>query len=119
MPRPDKPINSRPSLDGPVTSSRPTRWTKHGGPETVDGFRGAPSSVEVTVDDLTVITSDPAQVEQPSKWEQRGTSAHIAEPEDTVSPGSTQRRREWVSDRRIDGRTYRRTDALVIVGGPV
>ena len=112
MPRPDKPINSRGRLDDDVSSSRAHSWTKHGGPESVDGFRGAPSSsVEVTVDDITIIDDGPAA--QVSKWDQRATAAHIPL-DDPITPRA-EPEREWVVLRTIEGRTYRRTDALTVV----
>lgn len=113
MPRPDKPINSGGRLDGEVSSSRAHTWTKHGGPESVDGFRGAPSSstVEVTVDDVTIVET-PAEA-QPTKWERRATAAHI--PDDEAFTPRVEPVREWVVLRTIEDRTYRRTDALTVV----
>lgn len=124
MPRPDKPINSGGRLDGPASSSRGTTWTKHGGPEGLEGFRGAPSSIEVTVDDITIVeepeapTTDEAPVgdAEPtaplSKWDQRGTAAHIPV-EDPVPAAEPVM--EWVVLRTIEDRTYHRTDALTEV----
>jgi hypothetical protein len=104
MPRADKPINPGSRLDAPVSASRGHGWTKHGGPETVDGFRGAPvsgdpGSTEVTVDDITIVTTE--ALEAASKWDQRGTSAH-------VPPGVTGEIQPVV--RSVDGRVYRRRD---------
>ncbi len=113
MPRSDKPINPTGRLDDPVSSSRAVRWTKYGGIETADGVRGAPTTVEVTVDDITVIDEAPPT---PSKWEQRGASAQIAA--DSPSKPAVEPEKVWVVDRVIEGRTYRRTDALVAVELP-
>ena len=117
MPRPDKQINSRGPLDAPTSSSRAETWTKHGGPETAEGFRGAPTSIEMTVDDLTVVDDREMVDTAPSKWEQRGTAAHMPMPES--APADVRRIiTEWVVQREIDGRTYRRTDALTVVDDP-
>jgi len=56
VPRPDKRIVPGPDLNAPTTASRANSWTKYGGPETIDG-RGAPSQIEVTVDEITVLVS--------------------------------------------------------------
>lgn len=114
MPRPDKPINSRGRLDDPMSPSRAVRWTKHGGPESLEGYRGAPSPIEIEVDDVTIIDPGP-DIGEPSKWEQRGTSAHIPT---TEAQPAVQRRKEWVVVRTVEGRTYRRTDALTAVEEP-
>lgn len=123
MPRPDKPINSRGRLDEATSPSRAASWTKHGGPETLGGFRGAPSSIEVTVDDITIVDPPVEAITEPSKWEQRGTAAQI--PATAGQPVDPQPRvpvrepvTEWVVLRTIDGRTYRRTDALTVVSDP-
>ncbi len=117
MPRPDKQINPG-SLDGPETSSRAKTWTKYGGAETAEGHRGAPSSpdsivVEVTVDDITV-TDYPDDSD--TKYMTRGTSAH-----DAVLPGDQSAAKtfeivtEWVIERSVNGRRYHRLDRLIDV----
>lgn len=112
MPRPDKEINPG-RLDGPVSPSRAQSWTKYGGPETAGGHRGAPSTVEVTVDDITV-TELPDEPE--SKYTTRGTAAHgIGLPEDVLKKGRVEFVREWIIDRTVEGRIYRRADNLVMV----
>ena len=123
MPRPDKPINRRGSLDEEGSSSRGTTWTKHGGPETLETFRGSPSSVEVTVDDITVVETSGETAPLPSKWEARSTSAQLpatAEVPEDPQPAQPAREpvSEWVVVRTIEGRTYRRTDALTVVSDP-
>jgi len=116
MPRPDKQINPG-RLHDPVSSGRSQVWTKYGGRETVDGHRGTPSStesvvVEVTVDDITV-TDYPE--ESDSKYATRGTAAQgIGVPDDPKTK-PVEFVDEWVVDRIIEGRTYRRTDTLVSV----
>jgi hypothetical protein len=111
MPRPDKEINPA-GLDGPVSSSRSQSWTKHGGPETVGGHRGAPGNVEVTVDDVTV-TEHPDDVQ--SKYTTRGTAAHgIGLSEEALKKDRVEFVREWIIDRTIEGRIYRRADKLVM-----
>jgi hypothetical protein len=130
MPRPDKSINSAGRLDDATSSSRGASWTKHGGPESIGGSRGGPSSLEVTVDDITIVEtadapvdealdrvaapSEQAPSEQLSKWDQRGTAAHI--PIDDARPVA-EPVMEWVVLRTIDDRTYHRTDALTVVAG--
>ena len=121
MPRSDKPINPGSGLDAPVSPSRGHGWTKHGGPETVDGYRGAPASgapgsTEVTVGDITVVTTD--AVEVGSKWDQRGTSAHVPPGVDgEIQPvvRNVETRKEWTVVRSIDGRTYRRRDEASLI----
>jgi hypothetical protein len=113
VPRPDKRIVPGPDLNAPTAASRANSWTKYGGHETIDG-RGAPSQVEVTVDDITVV--GPAVDEEVSKWDLRGTSAHLPEVEETEPTRTvTEIRKEWNVDRRIEGRTYRRTDTAMFV----
>lgn len=120
MPRPDKPINSRGRLEDDTSSSRAHSWTKHGGPETTGGFRGAPSTIEVTVDDLTIIDPPPEALSQPSKWDSRGTAAQLPVtanvPDEPQPIGPVEEPvREWVVLRSIEDRTYRRTDALTVI----
>jgi hypothetical protein len=119
MPRSDKPINSGNQLDAPVPGSRAHVWTKHGGPETADGFRGAPTSTEVTVDDITVVTTD--MPEAVSKWDRRGTSAHLAPGGDDVQPvvRDVEVRREWTVVRSVEGRSYHRRDEVRFVEVPI
>jgi len=113
VPRPDKRIVPGPNLNAPTSASRSASWTKYGGPETVDG-RGAPSQVEVTIDDITIV--DTAVDEDVSKWDLRGTSAHVPEVEEAEPLRTiTEIRKEWDVDRRIVGRTYRRTDTAMFV----
>ena len=120
MPRSDKPINSGYRLDAPVSASRSHAWRKHGGPETVEGFRGAPTSTEVTVDDITVVETDVPEVA--SKWDQRGTSAHVPPGVDgEVQPviRDVEVRKEWTVVRSVDGRSYRRRDEARFVEVPL
>jgi hypothetical protein len=120
MPRSDKPINSGNRLDAPVSASRAHAWRKHGGPETTDGFRGAPTSTEVTVDDITVVTADvPGAV---SKWDQRGTSSHLPPGGDEdVQPvvRDVEVRKEWTVVRSVEGRSYHRRDEARFVEVPI
>lgn len=117
MPRPDKEINPG-RLDGPASSSRTDTWTKYDGPETAESHRGVPSSieediVEVTVDDITV-TEQADDLE--SKYTARGTAAHgIGISEEDLVRKPVEFVREWIIDRRVEGRTYHRTDTLVMI----
>jgi hypothetical protein len=112
MPRPDKEINPG-RLDGPISPSRSQSWTKYSGAETVEGNRGASNAVEITVDDITV-TEVPD--ERDSKYETRGTSAHgIGLPEDKLKASRIEYVKEWVVDRTVEDRIYRRSDKLIMV----
>ena len=112
MPRPDKEINPG-RLDGPISPARSYSWTKYGETETVESRLDSPDTVEVAVDDITVTQSSG---EPASKYMARGTSAHgIGLPEETPNTSRTEYAREWVIDRTVEGRTYRRVDKLVMV----
>ncbi len=116
MTRPDKRISpgrEHGQLDGPVSSPRAHTWTKYGGPETVEGRGGSPDTVEVTVDDVTIIEREG---ETASKYMSRGTSAHgIHVPDAGHPPRRVSFVKEWIVARTIEGRTYRRSDTLVMV----
>jgi hypothetical protein len=112
VPRPDKRIVPGPNLDAPARSSRSTSWTKYGGPETIGG-RGAPTEIEATVDDITVVEI-PVD-DDLSKWDRRGTAAHVPEVEGAGPGVVTEIRKEWDVDREIYARTYRRVDTAVFV----
>lgn len=116
MPRPDKPINPG-RLDDEVSSSRAHAWTKYG--ETSgEAARGAPSEIEITVDDLTV--ADEHTPEPLSKFDQRGTSARVEwEDGNPVQPKRVRYEEEWHSVRSVDDRTYRRADTMEIVEVPL
>ena len=124
MPRPNKPINNRGPLDAPASSSRAATWTKHGGPETAGNVRGAPSAIEATetvelvVEDITIIESASVD-DQLSKWDRRGTAAHIPNDDAVIGLPPRATHKEWVVERSVEGRTYRRTDALIDVADPV
>lgn len=125
-PRPSKPINSGSdggSLDAPTSRPRSHTWTKYG-----ESNREGSSIIEVTIDDITV-TADAGEVAddvQPvSKYAQRSMPGHAKvvaaaeegpdepEPED-VRPMV----REWTSERTVEGRAYRRSDAATFVEAP-
>ena len=112
MPRPDKPI--RPGrLDDPVSPSRSHSWTKHGGPGGQNGFRAAPSDIEIEVDDITVV-QDPDAVPQPTKYDSRASTAHVAY-DDYVETPVFEVEKHWTVTRSIDGRIYTRSDAATFV----
>lgn len=125
MPRPDKQISNRGPLDGPVSASRPVVWKKYAGPETIEASDDGFAPVDITVDDITVVTrsappESPAPPEEISKWTARATAAQLplaAVSEDVVIQPSTRptTRTEWVVTRSVEGRTYRRTDVLTTV----
>jgi len=112
VPRPDKRIVPGPNLDAPARSSRSSSWTKYGGPETIGG-RGAPSEIEATVDDITVIETP--MDEDLTKWDRRATAAHLPEVDEARPGVATEIRKEWDVDREVYGRTYRRVDTAVFV----
>lgn len=116
MPRPDKDIKPG-RLDGPVSPSRSHSWSKYGG-DGVGGHRGAPSALEDTVDEIAVTVDDITVVEHGdesvSKYSQRGAAAYGAGlPDNEVAPPPVILVTEWVTDRQITDRTYRRSDKLV------
>lgn len=112
MPRPDKQI-SHGKLDDPVSPSRSHSWSKYGEPVMTDEQHDTSSVLEVRVDDVTIIeTVD----ESASKYEARATATHeIGVPASAEAAPSVAIVREWFIDRKIDGRTYSRTDRLVTV----
>ncbi|GMQ94694.1 MAG: hypothetical protein BMS9Abin12_2199 [Acidimicrobiia bacterium] len=113
MPRPDKVINPG-QLDGPTASTRSYSWSKYGGVETVDSHRGIPSTMEVTVDDITVIDHDD---ESGLKYSTRDTVAHgIGNPDFARPSPPVESVKKWVVDRSVEGRSYHRRDILVMVG---
>jgi hypothetical protein len=88
-------------------------WRKYGGPETVEGHQRSPGTVEVTVDDVTIVEHED---ETASKYTTRGTSAHeigLPDAEHRSQPASFVK--EWIVTRTVEGRTYRRSDKLVMV----
>jgi hypothetical protein len=112
MPRPDKEINPG-RLDGPISPARSSAWTKYGEAETADSRVESPNTIEIVVDDITVTQSSD---ELDSKYTTRGTSAHgIGLPEEMLKKPRVEYVREWVIDRTVEGRTYRRVDKLVMV----
>ena len=116
MPRPDKEINPGShlgDLDGSVSGARAHSWTKHGGPETVEGHRGSPSDLEVGAGDVTIVEH---AGETESKYQTRGTAAHgIGLPDEGHRSKPISFVKEWIVTRTIEGRVYRRTDELVMV----
>jgi hypothetical protein len=114
MPRPDKRIVPGPDVGAPSGGVRSYRWTKYDGPETADNARVTPTTLEISVDDVTVVTD--VETDDISKWDQRGTAAHVIEIEEAEPVQRiTEYRKEWIIDRSIDGRTYRRSDVMTMV----
>ena len=122
MPRPSKPINPG-RLDGDVTSARPHTWTKHSSEPGSSEVRGAPSSIEVTVDEITIVeeaTSEPEDAAtDASKYQSRGTAAHIVYSDAAPQPPTMRFEEQWSTDRSIEGRTYRRIDTMTRVAVPI
>ncbi len=112
MPRPDKEINPG-RLDGPMPTSRSHSWTKYGEIETVDSRVDSPDTIEIIVDDITVPQSSD---ELDSKYATRGTAAHgIGLPDEYPRAPGIEYVKEWVVDRVVEGRTYRRVDRQIMV----
>ena len=112
MPRPDKEINPG-RLDGPISASRRYSWTKYGEAETADSSLDPADTVEITVDDITVTQSSN---ELSSKYVTRGTAAHgTGMPEPEFKRPASEYVKEWVVDRTVEGRTYRRVDRQIMV----
>ncbi|MEN8041571.1 MAG: hypothetical protein ABFR95_08720 [Actinomycetota bacterium] len=114
MPRPSKKI-SQGRLEDQADSPRTQSWTKYGGPETADGHRGSSNTVEVSADDITVVYSEE---DSASKYMMRGMSAYAADSDSEPAEASElvpEFVREWVIDRSVEGRIYRRTDRLILV----
>ena len=112
MPRPDKRIVPGPNLGAPTSGARAHSWTKHDGPETADRGTATPSSLEVTVDGITVVTDPTDEV---SKWDQRGKSAHVVEIEEAIPSRITEIHKEWTVARSIEGRRYLRKDVAQFI----
>ena len=86
-------------------------------------MRGAPSTIEVTVDEITVVdepTPAPdATAADTSKYQSRGTAAHIVYSDAAPQPPTMRFEEQWSTDRSIEGRTYRRIDTMTRVAVPI
>jgi hypothetical protein len=79
----------------------------------VDGPRGAPSTVEVTVDDITVAELPDVAA---TKYTTRDTASHdVGPPDDGITKPRIEVVQEWDVHRTIEERIYHRTDRLVMV----
>lgn len=112
MPRPNKPINSG-SRDAPTAPSRSHSWTKYGAPGGAGSFSPEPTDVEITVEDITVIQSESDSAD--SKYQVRGTAAHIDYETDYVPTPVFEVEKRWTVVRNINGRTFTRADDAVFV----
>lgn len=112
VPRPNKPINPG-RLDAPSPSSRSHSWTKYGAPGGAGSFKDEEAEVEVTIDDITVIQSEPEDAT--SKYQVRASAAHIDYQDEYVPTPVFEVEKQWTVVRNIDGRTYTRTDDAVFV----
>ena len=116
MPRPDKKIEPG-RLDGSIAPSRSHSWSKYGD-DSAGGHRGAPSTLEDTVDEISVTVDDITVVEHSDevapKYSQRGAPAYGAGlPDNVVAAPPVVVVTEWVTDRQVTDRTYRRSDKLI------
>ncbi len=112
MPRPNKPIDPG-RLDAVAPSSRSHSWTKYGAPGGAGSFAEEETDVEVTIDDITVVESEPEGAT--SKYQVRASSAHIDYEDEYVPTPVFEVEKQWTVVRNIDGRTYTRTDDAVFV----
>ncbi len=110
MSRADKKITPG-RLDGPATPSRGRSWTKYGGIESVDGRDGAPTEVVVDLSDAG--KPDAHSTAVTSKYMERSFGAQLPPLPDADDEPEVVITTEWVMERSIDGRTYRRHDELV------
>ena len=113
MSRADKKITPG-RLDGPATPSRGRSWSKHGRIETIDTHDG--DTAEVIVDLSVNVDQDVESAVTSSKYAERSFGAQLLPlPEDDDGDQEPEPVfvTEWVSERSIDGRTYRRHDELV------
>ncbi|MCL1597682.1 MAG: hypothetical protein M3094_00750 [Actinomycetia bacterium] len=114
MSRADKKITPG-RLDGPVTPSRGRSWSKYGRIETVEALDG--DTTEVIVDLSGNVDQDGGSTDESSKYAERSFGAQLPplpEDDDDVGGGPEPLLvTGWVSERSIDGRTYRRHDELV------
>ena len=122
MPRPNKPINPG-RLDGEVSSSRPYSWSKHNSEPGSSETRGASSSIEVRVDDITIVddvdTDEAPAPPDATKYQSRGTAAHLIYEDGVLQPAKVRFEEQWSTDRSIEGRTYRRVDTMTRVEIPL
>ncbi|VAV91705.1 hypothetical protein MNBD_ACTINO01-2254, partial [hydrothermal vent metagenome] len=92
--------------------SRGRSWSKYGRIETVDAHDG--DTTEVIVDLSGDVVQDVEPTVTPSKYAERSFGAQLPPvPEDDDDDQEPVFVTEWVSQRSIDGRTYRRHDELV------
>ncbi len=113
MSRADKKITPG-RLDGPATPSRGRSWSKYGRIETVDAHDG--DTTEVIVDISGNVDQDVESTVTSSKYAERSFGAQLPplpEDDDDDQEPEPVFVTEWVSQRSIDGRTYRRHDELV------
>ena len=86
-------------------------------------MRGAPSSIEVTVDEITVVEDQALEPDvaasDSSKYQSRGTAAHIVYSDEAPQPPTMRFEEQWSTDRSIEGRTYRRIDTMTRVAVPI
>ncbi|GMR02813.1 MAG: hypothetical protein BMS9Abin20_1164 [Acidimicrobiia bacterium] len=119
MPRPDKIYKPSPRREQ-STPSRGTSWSKYGSIETADHHDGIPTEITVVLESTTDVETE----EMPGRPE---TSENGTRPSSASLPpipgdlhaaprlSGTVKTPEWVSERTIDGRTYRRRDELITI----
>ena len=105
MPRPTKNITPG-SLTDPVPAARSRVWRKHAGPEHSSQYEPDGTILVDAMTHETVAEIDLTDVESPVIEVKETTSLDVVEPEPVVT-------RVWVTERTIEGRTYRRSDSLV------
>ena len=109
MPRPSKSITPG-SLTDPVPAARSSVWRKHAGPEHSAQYEPDGTLLVDAMTHETVEVIDLTEVEA-----RRAAKARVP-----VEPAVAQLEcvvaYEWVTERSVDGRTYRRSDKLTAQG---
>ncbi len=115
--RPKKPIKPG-DLSQPVGSSRGSVWKKHAGPEFASQYEPDGSLLIDPVTQETVAEIDLTDTDNVS-IEVVIDSPETSPDQPAPRPIVDQPTYTWLSERSIEGRTYRRTDrrALVVSGG--
>lgn len=105
MPRPTKSITPG-SLTDPVAAARSSVWRKHASPEHAAQYEPDGAILVDALTHETVAHVDLTEVSKPTVRLVEDPSSSMPEVEPVVA-------HVWVSERAIEGRTYRRSDALV------
>ena len=105
MPRPTKRIEPG-SLTDPVVAARSSVWRKHASPEHAAQYEPDGAILVDALTHETVAHVDLTEVSKPTVSLVEDVPPPAPEVQPTISF-------VWTSERTIDGRTYRRSDALI------